>query len=94
MRIWINNTDGKPDAVLTMTLAGFVVVLVKFLLSNVVLTLADRTFNFGSVDGSMIGALLTPTLGAYCARRYTDRKFTADTSGGADESDPTTKKEE
>lgn len=79
MRLWINNTDGQPDAVLTMTLMGFLAILGKFLLSNVSLTLAsDHIINFGSVDAMSIAAVLTPTLGAYCARRYTDKKFGAD----------------
>jgi hypothetical protein len=78
MQLWIKNTDGKPDAVLTMTLMGFIVVLMKFLVSNIVLNVAGHEITFGAADASAIGAMLTPTLGAYVARRYTDRKFSAD----------------
>lgn len=70
MNIWMRNTEGKRDAVLTMTFMGFVVVLLKFLMAGVTLF----GFSAGEVDASMIAAILTPTLGAYVARRYTDKK--------------------
>lgn len=69
--IWIDNTDGKPDAVLTMAFIGFVVVLVKLILSGVTL----GNLGFGTIDAPMIGAVLGPTLSAYVLRRYTDRRL-------------------
>lgn len=76
MKMWIRNTDGRKDAILTMAIVGFAFVLVKFVLSGVVFTLSDgKMFEFGTIDGGSIGAILTPTLGAYVARRYTDRKY-------------------
>lgn len=75
MNIWMKNTDGKRDAVLTMTIAGFVVILFKFLAAGIVLHLGERSIEFGAADAAAIGALLTPTLGAYVARRYTDKKY-------------------
>ena len=71
MNIWIRNTDGKRDAVLTMTLMGFIVVLFKFLFAGVTV----MGFSAGTIDASMIAAVLTPTLGAYVARRYTDKNM-------------------
>lgn len=70
--IWIKNTNGKKDAVLTMALIGFVVVLIKILFSGMTVEIMDRSVNFGSIDGAVVAAILTPTLGAYIARRYTD----------------------
>lgn len=67
---WMKNTEGKADAVLTMSVIGFVVVLLKVLFSDV--TIGDWTF--GTIDAGTVAAILTPTLGAYVARRYTDRK--------------------
>lgn len=67
--MWIKNTDGKPDAVLTMTLIGFMVVILKVLLAGA----AIGAFNAGAIDSGVIAAILTPTLGAYVARRYTDK---------------------
>jgi hypothetical protein len=75
MNFWIKNTDGKPDAVLTLTIIGFFTCLIKVLASNVALELSGHSVNFGNVDGASIAAILTPTLGAYVARRYTDRKY-------------------
>lgn len=66
----VRNSEGKRDAVLTMTLVGFAVILLKFLLAGVTV----GSFTFGDVDATVIGALLTPTMGAYVARRYTDKK--------------------
>lgn len=75
MSLWIKNTSGKPDAVLTMTLLGFVAILFKFVLSGVSAEIAGVPIDFGDIDASSIAALLTPTLGAYVARRYTDTKY-------------------
>lgn len=73
MKIWIRNTDGKPDAVLTMALWCLVVILVKLVFSGFALTVGTWSIGAGSVDGGIIAALLSPTLGAYVARRYTDK---------------------
>lgn len=80
--IWIKNTDGKPDAVLTLTLWGFIVVIVKVLLAGTVLTLKSISYKMGDIDAATIAAVLTPTLGAYVGRRYTDRKFIDAPSSG------------
>lgn len=86
MKLWINNTSGSPDAMLTMALMGFIVALTKFLLSGFVLTIeAGHTINFGEVDAASIAALLTPTLGAYVARRHTDKKYGPDGIPGTDD---------
>ena len=78
MILWIKNTSGKEDAVLTMTFIGFLVVIFKVLFAGVVLKVAGHEITFGTIDAAVIGALLTPTLGAYVARKYTDRKFGPD----------------
>jgi hypothetical protein len=70
--LWIKNTDGKPDAVLTMATLGFITCILKVLLAGAALTLGAKTFAAGTIDGGIIAAILTPTLGAYVARRYTD----------------------
>lgn len=76
--MWIKNTDGKKDAVLTMTLMGFLVILAKVLLGGVEIEVAGAKYAFGTIDGAVVAAVLTPTLGAYVARRYTDRKYNVD----------------
>ena len=72
---WIKNTDGKRDAVLTLTLIGFIVIMIKLLLADTVITFNGDTYKFGELSAAIIAAVLTPTLGAYVSRRYTDRKF-------------------
>lgn len=68
--MWIKNpgTD-KRDTMLTLAIIGFVVVLIKTILSGVEI----NGVTFGTIDSGMIAAILTPTLGAYVARRYTDK---------------------
>lgn len=72
---WVNNTDGKPDAVLTLTLVAFVFVMLKFTLSGVSLSIGEAEYTLGTIAADEIAAVLTPTLGAYVARRYTDKKL-------------------
>jgi len=73
--IWIKNTDGRKDAVLTMALIGFLVVCLKVLLGGFSIVLVGKTISVGEIDASTVAAILTPTLGAYVSRRYTDSKF-------------------
>jgi len=75
---WIKNTSGHPDAILTLTLMGFVVVIIKLLLAGSTLIFNDNTYSFGDIGAAEIAAVLTPTLGAYVSRRYTDKKFSAE----------------
>lgn len=78
--MWIKNTEGRKDAVLTMALIGFLIVLAKVLLAGVSVDVAGAKYDFGTIDGMVVAAVLTPTLGAYVARRYTDKKFNVDTN--------------
>ena len=73
--MWIRNTDGRKDAVLTFAAMGFFVVILKVLLAGVVYPWAGKVITFGTIDAATIAAILTPTLGAYVSRRYTDKKF-------------------
>ena len=75
MNFWIRNTRGKPDSMLTISMLGFAVVLFKFILSGVNVTLFGYNVNFGTVDAATVAAILTPTLGSYVARRYTDNRY-------------------
>jgi hypothetical protein len=72
MSLWLSNTDGKKDAILTLAVVSVAVVLAKVLLAGVVI----KSVNLGTPPGAdVIAALLTPTLGAYVARRWGDAKF-------------------
>ena len=63
--IWLHNSRGRPDALLTFSAGAVAVVLLKVLAHGVV----ANGITFGSIDAGTIGALLTPTLGAYTAKR-------------------------
>ncbi len=65
---WVTNTEGKPDSMLTLAIVSLGVILVKFLLSEV----SFGPIIFGQLDGTVVAAILTPTLGAYVARRHSD----------------------
>lgn len=73
---WMLNSQGNPDAMLTLGVYSLAVILLKFLGSE--MTFGPVTF--GQLDGSVVAAILAPTLGAYVARRYTDTLNTKDKS--------------
>ncbi len=77
--MWIKNTDGKKDAMLTFSVLGFVFVLIKLMIAGVSISLGDAVYSFGDLDASSVAAVLTPTLGAYVGRRYTDKRFNRQT---------------
>ena len=62
------NSKGSPDAMLTLGVISLGVILLKFMLSE----MSFGSVAFGNLDGMVIAAILTPTLGAYCSRRYMD----------------------
>lgn len=62
--------SGQPDTMLTLSIYAFIGVMLKFLLNGVSITLFEKTIDFGTVDASLISALLLPTLGAYTARKF------------------------
>lgn len=69
MSFWIKHPrSDQEDTMLTVAIASVAVVLFKFLISGVTL----GTTNLGTIDGLTIAAVLTPTLGAYVARKYKD----------------------
>lgn len=69
MKFWITNPGtGDEDTMLTLAVYSLAVILLKFLGSE--MTFGPVTF--GNLDGAVVAAILTPTLGAYVARRYTD----------------------
>jgi hypothetical protein len=85
--VWIKNSDGKPDTMLSFALVAFILVFVKVLLGGVALHIAGQVYTLTPIDAGTIGALLTPTLTAYVARRYTDRKFIDANNNGINDDD-------
>lgn len=70
MNLWIKNTDGKPDAMLTFATAAFLFVLFKLFFNGAEI----EGYDFGTIDSDQIAAVLGPTFLAYVGRRYTDAK--------------------
>lgn len=69
--IWMmRNSRGKPDALLTFAVISVTAVLIKVLLNGVVF----RSWNFGTIDGNLAGAILLPTVGAYTTKRVVGGK--------------------
>jgi len=75
MNLWVKNTEGKRDAMLSMSVWGFFIILIKVLVGGITFQVAGKDICLGQVDAAVIGAILTPTLGAYVTRRYTDVKY-------------------
>ena len=70
MNIWINHPRSKkPDTMLTLAVASVLIVLIKFAFSGVEI----GSVSLGTIDAGVIAAILTPTLGSYVARKYTDK---------------------
>lgn len=72
---WIKNTSGKEDAMLTIAVIGFAIVVLKLLLAGNSIMVSGNAYNFGALSAAEIAAILTPTLGAYVTRRHTDCKW-------------------
>ena len=88
--IWVKNADGKPDTMLSFAVVAFGLVVIKVLLGGIPFTIGGQQFTLTTIDAATIGALLTPTLTAYVARKYTDKKFDTDGDGVPDSNTPKT----
>lgn len=60
---------GQKDTMLTMAVIATLSAVFKFLANGVTI----ESVNLGTVDSTLLAALLTPTLGAYWARKHTDK---------------------
>jgi hypothetical protein len=85
--LWIENSDGKKDTMLTFAVAAFVVVLFKVIFGGMDFTIAGGVYKVIPIDATMVGALISPPLTAYVARRYTDRKFVDANNNGVNDED-------
>lgn len=77
--MWIKNTSGKPDAMLTFALISFLVVTFNIFLSTIgTLTLGGLHIEFTALDSSVMAVYLGATFSAYVSRRWTDRRYMPD----------------
>lgn len=71
MNLWISHPRTKnPSATLTFSVYSLVICLGKFLTNGVEISAMGNTFNFGTVDASLIAAILTPTLLSYVSKKF------------------------
>jgi hypothetical protein len=71
MNLWINHPRTQnPSATLTFSVYSLIICLGKFLLNGVEIHIMDKAFNFGTVDASLIAAILTPTLLSYVSKKF------------------------
>ncbi len=67
---WTKNGDGRPDPVLTMAWIGFVAVILRTIVGGFSTVLWGHSISISPLDGGVIMAILTPTLGAYVGNHY------------------------
>lgn len=85
MDLAFKNSDGRRDPILTLAIFATVIVLLKVLVSGVTFHITGMPVDFGTIDGGLVGAILTPTLGAAVAHRYTDKHFEDKNNNGIDD---------
>lgn len=74
--MWIKNTKGKPDAMLTFAVIAFAVVIFNvFLATFGTVTIFGTVITFTALSAGTITALLGPTLTAYVGRRFTGAAY-------------------
>lgn len=70
---WIKHPrTGQPDTMLTLAVAGFVFVIGLVTATTMYLIMHDRELTTLNSVAVLVGAILTPTVAAYTARKYTD----------------------
>lgn len=74
--MWIKNTSGKPDAMLTFAVISFAVVTANILLSTLGSFQGPNiSFSFQLIDTGAMTSYLAATFGAYVTRRWTDKRY-------------------
>lgn len=83
--MWIKNTNGKKDAMLTFATFSFLVVTLNVFLSTFeTISFGDATVVFKALDTSVMAMYLGSTFTAYVSRRWTDRKYGREPGSPAD----------
>lgn len=76
--MWIKNTDGKKDAMLTFATFSFLAVTLNIILANIeTITFGESTISFSLIDPTTMGVYLAATFSAYVGRKLTDKHYHA-----------------
>jgi hypothetical protein len=76
VNIWLKNTDGKRDAMLTFATVSFAIVTIVYLLSSIdEIKYKDLHIDFNLVPIDAMSLYLASTFSAYVARKWTDVKY-------------------
>lgn len=71
--MWIKNTNGKKDSMLTFATVAFFVVIFNIILATFGgVTVGEFNINFQPMDSGAMGVFLGATFTAYVSRRATD----------------------
>jgi hypothetical protein len=74
--MWIKNTSGKKDAMLTFALIAFMVTTANVLLSTIgSFSAGDFQISFEALDAAIMSTYLGIAFSAYVGRRWTDKKY-------------------
>ncbi len=74
--MWLKNTEGKKDAMLTFAAIGFVVATLNIILGSLgTITIGSLSFDPKFLSSDLMAVYLGSTFTSYCMRKYTDKKF-------------------
>lgn len=74
--LWVKNTNGKPDAMLTFALFSFIVVTLNVFLSTFsTISFSGLVIQFQTLESSVMAVYLGATFTAYVSRRWTDKRY-------------------
>ena len=74
--MWIKNTDGKKDAMLTFATLAFLTVTVSILLGTLGdVSIAGHSIHFTTIDAGVASIYLAATFTAYVSRRWTPAAY-------------------
>mgnify|MGYP001486449416 CR=1 FL=1 len=74
--MWIKNSNGDKDAMLTFATISFAIVSLNILLSTIQeMSVGSGVFSFQTMDSGTMTAYLAATFGAYVSRRWTRAKY-------------------
>lgn len=74
--IWVRNSLGRKDVMLTFALVSFSIVTLNILLSSFgSITFGTTVIQFQALDSAIMAVYLGATFTAYVSRRWTDQKY-------------------